>query len=169
MRNLPILRPSVSRNVWQIPLRRKMRPNRTMRKLKSIALVLVFLVTDTDAAETPWWSERWTARQEVVSTGQWVRVLYGRALAQGRFVDPQSQLEVPHWSQTIELSEPRSIAVDPKVHYGFPRLIEAKDGRLLLFYRVGTSHAKDSSTIAMRTSLDEGASWGGASHSSRSR
>ncbi len=61
--------------------------------------------------------------------------------------------------QTIQMTEPVAIAADPKIHYGFPRVIRAKDGRLLLFYRVGKSHASDASTIIQQTSHDEGATW----------
>ena len=43
-------------------------------------------------------------------------------------------------------------------HYGFPRLVRVQNGDLLLFYRVGTTHAYDDSAIAMRRSCDNGAS-----------
>ena len=59
----------------------------------------------------------------------------------------------------LEVTEPRGVAVSREVHYGFPRLVRAKNGGLLLFYRVGTTHARDYSAIAMRTSGDDGASW----------
>lgn len=48
----------------------------------------------------------------------------------------------------------------PSVHYGFPRLVRAAGGDLLLFYRIGTTHAYDDATIGMRRSVDDGASWG---------
>jgi len=38
-------------------------------------------------------------------------------------------------------------------------MVRADDGRLLLFYRIGKTHASDSSSIAPRTSADEGATW----------
>ena len=41
-------------------------------------------------------------------------------------------------------------------HYGFPRLVRAQNGELLLFYRIGTTHAYDDSAIAMRRSSDRG-------------
>ncbi len=44
-------------------------------------------------------------------------------------------------------------------HYGFPRLVRVQNGDLLLFYRVGITHAYDDSAIAMRRSCDNGASW----------
>ncbi|NLE38562.1 MAG: exo-alpha-sialidase, partial [Pirellulaceae bacterium] len=51
------------------------------------------------------------------------------------------------------------VAADPKTHYGFPRVVQAANGNLLVFYRVGTSHAYDDSRIAVRGSTDEGKSW----------
>lgn len=45
------------------------------------------------------------------------------------------------------------------VHYGFPRVVRAGNSDLLLFYRVGTSHAYDDAAIAMRRSADDGQSW----------
>ena len=46
-------------------------------------------------------------------------------------------------------------------HYGFPRLVRAQNGELLLFCRIGTTHAYDDSAIAMRRSSDSGVSWSG--------
>lgn len=51
------------------------------------------------------------------------------------------------------------IAADPDVHYGFPRMVRAGNGDLLLFYRVGTTHAYDDSRIAMRRSTNNGQDW----------
>jgi len=45
------------------------------------------------------------------------------------------------------------------VHYGFPRIVRAKDGGLLLFYRVGTTHAYDDAHIVVRRSTDDGRTW----------
>lgn len=53
-----------------------------------------------------------------------------------------------------------AIVTKPGVHYGFPRVARAANGDLLLFYRIGNSHAYDHSSVAMRRSTDEGASWG---------
>tara|TARA_Y100001934_G_scaffold2464_1_gene3819 strand:- start:8176 stop:10098 length:1923 start_codon:yes stop_codon:yes gene_type:complete len=123
-------------------------------------LFIFWLLTVTHlVGESPWWARRWTERQSVRTGGAWVRVPYEAGIAKGRFVDLVGAEELPHWTQTIEVSDLQSIAVDPAVHYGFPRLIRAKDGRLLLFYRVGISHAKDPATIAQRTSFDGGGSW----------
>jgi hypothetical protein len=66
---------------------------------------------------------------------------------------------LPHWSQSIEMSEPVKLASTPNVHYGFPRMVQARNGNLLLFYRVGTLHAADHSFIALRVSADKGKSW----------
>ena len=44
-------------------------------------------------------------------------------------------------------------------HYGFPRLVRAQNGELLLFYRIGTTHAYADSAIGMRRSSDSGVSW----------
>lgn len=107
----------------------------------------------------PWWSKIWALRQTVDNEGQWCRLPYDQALNKGRFVDPSAVESLPHWGQSVELQDAKPIAVNPKVHYGFPRIIRAGDGRLLLFYRVGISHASDPSTIAMRYSRDDGANW----------
>jgi hypothetical protein len=107
----------------------------------------------------PWWSKTWAVRQTVETEGAWCRIPYDRNLNKGRLVDPTALETLPHWGQTMELSDAKPIAVDPKIHYGFPRLIRAQDDRLLLFYRVGKSHASDPATIAMRHSLDNGATW----------
>ncbi len=109
--------------------------------------------------QAPWWSSVWAHRQTVETEGAWCRLPYDRSLIKGRFVDPSAVKTLPHWGQSIELYDARPIAVDPKVHYGFPRLIRAGDGRLLLFYRVGKSHASDPATIAVRQSRDDGANW----------
>jgi len=57
------------------------------------------------------------------------------------------------------MTAPRPVAADPAVHYGFPRLVRTADSRLLLFYRVGVSHASDPAAIAIRTSFDDGHEW----------
>lgn len=46
-------------------------------------------------------------------------------------------------------------------HYGFPRMVRAQNGELLLFYRVGLTHAYDDAAIAMKRSSDSGISWSG--------
>jgi hypothetical protein len=48
-----------------------------------------------------------------------------------------------------------------EAHYGFPRMVRAQNGDLLLFYRVGTTHAYDDAAIALRRSTDSGTSWSG--------
>ncbi len=59
----------------------------------------------------------------------------------------------------IEVGEKRTIASEPGKHFGFPRMVRAKDSSLLLFYRVGTTHAWDAAINVMRRSRDEGATW----------
>ncbi len=59
-------------------------------------------------------------------------------------------------AQRIAFSKPVPIVAAPEIHYGFPRLVRAASGRLLLFYRVGKTHASDSSSIALRSSADNG-------------
>ena len=59
----------------------------------------------------------------------------------------------------IQFSEPTLVASSPEVHYGFPRLVRARNSDLLLFYRVGTTHASDDAVNAMRISDDNGETW----------
>ena len=128
-------------------------------RILSFIFVLLGATEGRCESPAPWWSQQWALRQNVDATGEWCRVPYDRAISMGRFVDPVVLDVLPHWSQTIELSDAKVIAADPRVHYGFPRMIRASDNRLLLFYRVGTSHASDPATIALRSSADNGASW----------
>ena len=58
----------------------------------------------------------------------------------------------------LEIIEQRLIT-DTCAHNGFPRVVRAGNGDLLLFYRIGTTHAYDDSVIAMHRSQDEGGSW----------
>lgn len=59
----------------------------------------------------------------------------------------------------IEWTEPVNLTLDPEGHFGFPRMVRAANGDLLLFYRVGATHAQDEATIGQRTSRDDGATW----------
>lgn len=59
----------------------------------------------------------------------------------------------------FELGPVSRVAVGPEGHYGFPRLVRAGDGRLLLFYRVGNEHAAGNSSIGLRHSTDDGKTW----------
>ncbi len=59
----------------------------------------------------------------------------------------------------LDLDTLTLITSDPTVHFGFPRVIRAHNGDLLLFYRVGTTHAYDDAVIAMRRSPNDGATW----------
>jgi len=64
------------------------------------------------------------------------------------------------WCAQIEVGEKRVVAGAPGKHHGFPRMVRAKDSSLLLFYRIGLTHAWDASVNVMRRSRDEGATWG---------
>ncbi|MFT4689575.1 MAG: hypothetical protein ACI9OD_001783 [Limisphaerales bacterium] len=131
-----------------------------LRILFSLSLILSGGVAlGAPDSPAPWWSSTWALRQTVETEGAWGRLPYDRSLNKGRFVDPSALETRPHWGQSMELHDAKPIAIDPQIHYGFPRLIRAKDDRLLLFYRVGTSHASDPSTIAMRHSSDDGTEW----------
>jgi len=60
----------------------------------------------------------------------------------------------------MELADEAMLVTDAaNRHYGFPRMVRARDGDLLLFYRIGTTHAYDDAVIGMRRSSDDGASW----------
>lgn len=59
----------------------------------------------------------------------------------------------------FELGPVVKAAVGPEGHYGFPRLVRAKDGRLLTFYRIGNEHAAGNSSIGVRHSTDDGKTW----------
>ena len=57
------------------------------------------------------------------------------------------------------LAEPTLVTEGADTHYGFPRMVGAANGDLLLFYRIGTTHAYDDAVIGMRASSDEGSTW----------
>ena len=131
-----------------------------MRKLLPIILSATLAVVLPAAAEPePWWGEEWSQRQVVETSGEFVRIPWQKSAAEGQFVAQPEARELRHWSQSMEMTESRAIAADPKIHFGFPRMIRAADGRLLLFYRLGKSHASDPATIAQHTSHDDGETW----------
>ena len=74
-------------------------------------------------------------------------------------VQASNGVVVPHWIQTLEARGAKDVSTSRDVHYGFPRMVWAKNGDVLVFYRVGTSHAYDYSQIAMRRSRDVGTTW----------
>jgi len=76
-----------------------------------------------------------------------------------RIVDAASGRLLPHWIEYMQVRERRAVAEGEDIHYGFPRLVRAGNGDLLLFYRVGTTHVYDYSSIAQRTSADGGRTW----------
>lgn len=59
----------------------------------------------------------------------------------------------------MDLTPTQQLTDDPAMHYGFPRIVRAANGDLLVFYRVGTEHAADDASIGMRSSSDGGATW----------
>ncbi len=72
---------------------------------------------------------------------------------------PQFRMDTMKSPSSIQFSEPILIASSSEVHYGFPRIVGARNGDLLLFYRVGTTHAYDDAVNAMRISEDNGKTW----------
>lgn len=127
------------------------------------------VVSAQSVAADPWYSQAWPQRAAVQLPAEargLVRVALPaeisaetiRCLAtrRGR-TGPVAPL--PHWTQSMEMTEPVRLAAAADVHYGFPRMVKAANGDLLLLYRVGTSHASDDSAIALRISTDEGQSW----------
>jgi hypothetical protein len=132
-----------------------------MRLVRIVVLLVVVagIAPGARVEPVPWWQADWTHRRVVQPTGPWCRVPFEPAVARGRFAAQPESRRLPHWTQTVETSAPRPVAADPDVHYGFPRLVRTHDDRLLLFYRVGTSHASDPAAIALRSSPDDGATW----------
>lgn len=59
----------------------------------------------------------------------------------------------------IQWTDPVNLTLDPERHYGFPRMVRAANGDLLLFYRLGVTHAQCEATIALLRSTDDGATW----------
>lgn len=62
-------------------------------------------------------------------------------------------------AQKLEVTGRRAVAASRSIHYGFPRMVRAANGDLLLFYRAGVTHVSDASAILMRRSKDNGATW----------
>lgn len=128
--------------------------------LSVVSLCCEISFLETACAEQElWWADKWTQRQRVEVNGAFGRIPWSHTAAHGRFVLQSQGRELRHWTQTMESTAPRMIAADPKIHYGFPRMIRASDGRLLMYYRVGSSHASDPATIAQRSSKDDGVTW----------
>ena len=63
------------------------------------------------------------------------------------------------FQKPLSFSPPQPILADPSIHFGFPRLVRARNGHLLCFYRVGNSHAYDHSSIELIRSPDSGRTW----------
>jgi Neuraminidase (sialidase) len=62
-------------------------------------------------------------------------------------------------AEPLVVSDRKPVAASRTIHYGFPRMVRAKNGDLLLFYRVGVTHVSDPSTMVMRRSRNNGESW----------
>ncbi len=60
---------------------------------------------------------------------------------------------------TIRVTARRVLDPSTTEHEGFPRMVRAADGRLLMFTRLGTTHASDASRIMLRVSHDDGGTW----------
>jgi hypothetical protein len=70
-----------------------------------------------------------------------------------------SAMTVRSAEPVFEVGSVARVAVGPEGHYGFPRLVRAADGRLLLFYRIGNAHASGDASIGVRHSTDDGTTW----------
>jgi hypothetical protein len=104
----------------------------------------------------------WRAAFTVSDTGaKTFRVRLPAAAKWGsvKVVEAPGGSAVPHWQRTLQAAGLRDVVSSREVHYGFPRMVRAKNGNLLVFYRVGTSHAYDYSRIAVRRSRDLGKTW----------
>lgn len=128
-------------------------------RIAVLSAAVTITATATHAQPQPWWQDGWTHRRPVEASGEWCRLPYDPVTATGLFAAQPELRRLPHWIPTVEMTAPKPVAADPDVHYGFPRLIRTADSRLLLFYRVGVSHASDPATIAMRMSFDDGQTW----------
>lgn len=134
-------------------------------KTSWLAVVLVVVGASSVAADdVPWWNKAWPVRTGIVlpaATRGFVSVPLPATIdpAEIRVVAAGGKAPLPHWTGRLEMTEPRLVAENPKLHYGFPRMVRARDGRVVLFYRVGTQHAADHSYIAVRDSRDDGQTW----------
>ena len=138
--------------------------------MKSHALpLLLFLVLSSflapaHAADAPWWNSDWKSRAVATipaESEEWIRLAIpeGADLNSLRCVLDGEGEPLSHWTQTVEVQRHEPIAADPKTHFGFPRIIRAANGDLLVFYRAGRSHAAKPGKIAMHRSTDNGKTW----------
>jgi len=110
------------------------------------------------------WNKQWKQRADVripPGSQQLLRVQLPAELKQAEIrciLDGRAE-PLGHWVQQMEMAEPVRVAESRKVHYGFPRIVRTAGGDLLLFYRVGTTHASDDAQIAVRRSKDGGKTW----------
>lgn len=131
------------------------------------ALIVLIVPGSALAAEGPWWNGDWKSRALATVPAGAERLLRmempeGVDLNTLRCILDGEGEPLVHWTQTVEVRRHAPLAADPKVHFGFPRIIRAAGGDLLVFYRVGTSHAAGPAKIAMRRSADNGKTWSAA-------
>ena len=126
--------------------------------------LLLFVAPPTLAADAPWWDAAWKGRAIApipVGAEKTLRleIPKGADVDSLRCVLDGKGEPLSHWTQTVEVKRHEPIAADPKTHFGFPRIIRAANGDLLVFYRVGKSHAAGPGKIAMHRSTDDGKTW----------
>lgn len=133
-------------------------------RLLMLALVVLAAGPLASAAEPEWWDTAWSRREAIqlpTMTQGLVRVPWPSDARpeEIRCVPAGAKEPIAHWAQWIEMGPVQRLAAKATAHEGFPRMVHAADGRLLLFYRVGSAHASGDSSIVSRTSKDDGASW----------
>lgn len=131
-----------------------------MFRLMALALTLVALPTAV-FAQAPWWDAGYQRRVAVefpadAAGSVSVPMPQGAKAEETRVVIGGQP--VPHWTQSLELSDVQRLA--PNTTARFPWLVQAKNGDLLLTYRVGRTHAASEAVIALRVSKDGGKTWG---------
>lgn len=83
-----------------------------------------------------------------------LRLLYGIAFV--LVLSPMAGAADP--APALEMGDVRQMTPDANAR--FPRLVEARNGDILLTYRVGRAHAASDSFIALRVSKDKARTWG---------
>jgi hypothetical protein len=128
----------------------------------TLSVVTVLMLSSLAVAETPWWNSAFRQRAAIeLPAGASGMICVGlpsewKAMDL-RVVSGEQVLD--HWMQTLQMSGVRTMTPDRQFRARFPRLIRAKNGDLLLSYRVGHAHATSDSFIAQRISTDMGKTW----------
>lgn len=135
-----------------------------MELLLLAALTVTPLCVGADEPVSPWWNTGWHRRVEAIVSdpaADLVRIPWPKGASPDsvRCVLDGTATPLSHWTETVSLTTPVRVAESPTVHFGFPRMVRAANGHLLLFYRVGVRHAADRSTIALQRSTDDGKTW----------